>query len=65
MYQDAGNYSFDSWLKCMLEKSTKEEHGEIVTLCWSIWQARNQMVWDNKKSKVNHVVFSAKQYLAE
>lgn len=63
--QMADGYSFDAWLKQMLDHTDKDVHGEIATICWSIWQARNQLVWDNKRSEVNHVVFLTKQYLAE
>lgn len=61
----AEDYTFDGWLRQMLDHTGKEGHGEILTMCWSIWQARNRLVWDNKRSEVNHVVFSTKQYLAE
>lgn len=57
--------SFDSWLKGMLDRTNKEEHGEVLTLCWIIWQARNQVVWNQKRYEVNVVVFTTKQYLAE
>lgn len=49
----------------MLKHTGKDVHGEIATMCWSIWQARNRLVWENKRSDVNHVVFSTKQYLVE
>ncbi|XP_063943440.1 uncharacterized protein LOC108208212 [Daucus carota subsp. sativus] len=49
----------------MRSQTDKEEHGEIVALCWSIWQSRNNLVWNQKKCEVNFVVFSTKQYLAE
>ncbi|XP_074355842.1 uncharacterized protein LOC141695501 [Apium graveolens] len=66
LYYRASNISsFDLWLMSILDRTSKDGHGEIVTMCGSIWQARNQLVWNNKKSEVNSVVFSTKQYLAE
>ncbi|XP_030487389.1 uncharacterized protein LOC115704315 [Cannabis sativa] len=31
----------------------------VVMLCWSIWKARNSLVWDKKASSPSHVVSSA------
>ncbi|XP_074322967.1 uncharacterized protein LOC141659927 [Apium graveolens] len=56
---------FDSWLDRMFHMNNKEDHGEIVSLCWSIWQARNNIVWNQKKSDVNFAVYSTREYLAE
>ncbi|XP_074323424.1 uncharacterized protein LOC141660346 [Apium graveolens] len=64
-YRDYDISSFGLSLKNMLDRTIKDEHGEIVTMCCNIWQARNQMVWNNKKNEVNHVVFSTKHYFAE
>ncbi|XP_074351885.1 uncharacterized protein LOC141691038 [Apium graveolens] len=58
-------YAFEEWLQQILDRIGKDAHGEIVTMCWSIWKAKNQLVWENKRSEVNHVVFSTKHYLAE
>lgn len=59
LYNDAADNNFGRCLQRMLDRTKKEEHGEIVTLCWNIWQARNKLVWDQKKSDVNFVVHSA------
>ncbi|KAL8146995.1 hypothetical protein AgCh_004640 [Apium graveolens] len=64
-YQGVDADSFGRWLESVFEKSKKEEHVEIVSLCWAIWNARNQFVWDNKKSSVDGVLTSMRQYLAE
>ncbi|KAL8133545.1 hypothetical protein AgCh_008855 [Apium graveolens] len=65
VHQSAGNYTFDEWFNKMLEYADKDAHGEIAGMCWGIWKARNQVVWNNKRNEVNYVVFSTKQYLAE
>uniref|UniRef100_A0A803PDJ7 RNase H type-1 domain-containing protein n=1 Tax=Cannabis sativa TaxID=3483 RepID=A0A803PDJ7_CANSA len=35
----------------------------MVALCWSIWNARNDKVLNNKTSSVESIVFSAQSYL--
>ncbi|WOG82094.1 hypothetical protein DCAR_0101255 [Daucus carota subsp. sativus] len=64
-YQPLAEVSFDRWLQRMLEGAGKDDHGDILTLCWSIWQARNKLVWNQTSLSVNQVVFSARQFLAE
>ncbi|KAL8116352.1 hypothetical protein AgCh_022741 [Apium graveolens] len=64
-YQGVDTDSFGIWLGSLFDKLKKEEHAEIVSLCWAIWNARNQVVWDNKKSSVDGVLTSMRQYLAE
>lgn len=64
-YHASNEVSFDRWLKRMLEIADKDDHGDIVTLCWSIWQARNKVVWNQTTTSVNQIVYSAKQFLAE
>ncbi|KAL8132768.1 hypothetical protein AgCh_008304 [Apium graveolens] len=64
-YQGVDADSFGRWLESVFEKSKKEEHAEIVSLCWAIWNAINQFVWDNKKSSVDGVLTSMRQYLAD
>lgn len=64
-YQGVDADSFGGWLKLTLDRSKKEDHAEIVSLCWSIWNARNQFVWDNKKASVDGLLASMRQYLVE
>lgn len=65
MYQGVEVDNFADWLNLMFNRTKKEDHAEIVTLCWAIWNARNKMVWNDKKPLVEGVVMSMKQYLAE
>lgn len=57
--------SFAEWLDEVLRLSRKDEYAEIVTLCWSIWKARNNTVWNKVRASVYGVVNSTKQYLAD
>lgn len=63
--QITGDESFAGWLQKMIDCNNKNEYGEIATLCWSIWQARNNLVWNRNRSEVQNVVYSTKRYLAE
>lgn len=45
--------------------SNINRRAEIVTLCWAIWRARNEMVWNKKASTVNRVVAMAREYLTQ
>lgn len=49
----------------MLRSSRKDDYAEIVTLCWSIWKARNNVVWNKNRSSVFGVVNSTNQYCAD
>ncbi|XP_074347512.1 uncharacterized protein LOC141686373 [Apium graveolens] len=57
--------NFASWLQIMFDQTEKGRRGEIVTMCWSIWKARNNMVWNEERSTVQAVVFSTMRYLAD
>ncbi|XP_074336956.1 uncharacterized protein LOC141674130 [Apium graveolens] len=51
------------WLEKMFGKYSDNKYADIVTLCWALWRARNDVVWEKKYSRVNRVIASAKQYL--
>lgn len=36
--------SFKSWLSFIFNTVDKEKHAEVITLCWSIWRSRNDLV---------------------
>ncbi|XP_074346940.1 uncharacterized protein LOC141685753 [Apium graveolens] len=63
--QSSSGMEFNVWLDRMFHMNNKEDHGEIVSLCWGIWKARNNVVWNQNKSEVNFVVYSTREYLAE
>lgn len=56
---------FISWLEGILNVKRKKQRAEVVTLCWAIWRARNEVVWNKKTNMVNRVVAGAKEYLTQ
>ncbi|XP_074343002.1 uncharacterized protein LOC141680775 [Apium graveolens] len=38
---------------------------EIISLCWSLWRARNDLVWNQKHRRFYRTVAAAEQYLAQ
>lgn len=56
---------FAQWLQNMFQSAGQRRHAEIVTLCWAIWTARNEFVWNQKQPKVQGVLASAKSYLTQ
>lgn len=63
--QVTGDESFAWWLQKMIDRNNKNQYGEIATMCWIIWQARNNLVWNRNRSEVQNVVYSTKRYLVE
>lgn len=41
------------------------QKAEVITHCWAIWHARNDLVWNKKVSMVNKVVALSKEYLTQ
>uniref|UniRef100_A0A803PEE1 Reverse transcriptase domain-containing protein n=1 Tax=Cannabis sativa TaxID=3483 RepID=A0A803PEE1_CANSA len=37
--------------------------GMVATLCWAIWNARNELVWKRKRVGASDIVVSARNYL--
>ncbi|XP_017245371.1 uncharacterized protein LOC108217030 [Daucus carota subsp. sativus] len=52
-----GVTDFTEWLDSATNAS--------ITLCWAIWRARNDLVWNLKTTSVYRVVAAAKQYLSQ
>ncbi|KAK1373046.1 hypothetical protein POM88_029239 [Heracleum sosnowskyi] len=49
-----------SWLAAVFEQYKREEVRMKVTICWSEWKARNELVWIQKGMEVSEVVVSTK-----
>ncbi|KAH6763495.1 hypothetical protein C2S52_020928 [Perilla frutescens var. hirtella] len=43
----------------------KVRQGKVAVVCWSIWRARNALVWNGQSPRVEVVVFAAKLYLEQ
>uniref|UniRef100_A0A803NKP8 RNase H type-1 domain-containing protein n=1 Tax=Cannabis sativa TaxID=3483 RepID=A0A803NKP8_CANSA len=55
--------TFFDWCASKFLVCDADQKKLIVALCWSIWNARNDKVWNNKTSSVESIVFSAQPYL--
>ncbi|XP_074341789.1 uncharacterized protein LOC141679182 [Apium graveolens] len=61
-----GTFSnFATWLEYVLASASLKIQAEIITLCWTIWRNRNDIVWNQRFSSVNRIVAAAKQYLTQ
>lgn len=56
---------FGGWLQEVMRSVSEKKRAEIATTCWAIWRARNDVVWNHKRSQVNKIVAAAKQYLVQ
>lgn len=43
-----GNRDFPDWLERNLHGNSNQISAKVITLCWSIWRSRNDLVWNNK-----------------
>lgn len=59
------NVDFGTWIMKTWSASNARLRAESVVLCWTLWRARNDLVWNQKHSTVNKVVAAAKQYLTQ
>jgi ribonuclease HI len=55
----AQKLSFTDWLCGILKSNKSEEMGNIITIIYTIWYARNLLVFQNKDSPAMHVVHQA------
>lgn len=44
-----GVTDFLSWLSSVFEDQAADNINRIVALLWSLWKARNELVWNNKR----------------
>lgn len=51
---------FSIWLEDVLKGKNKHQRAEVITLYWSIWRARNELIWNKQASMVNRIVAGAK-----
>lgn len=55
---------FPAWLNNKISGQSRENKAKALTLCWSIWRARNDLVWNNKRLKELKIVAKAWEYLS-
>lgn len=53
-----------SWFRLVMNQM-KEKLSKISMVCWSIWKARNDVVWNNKSVRAGNVVSFAIAYLTQ
>lgn len=53
------------WWERIFELCDNEKCAEVATVCWSIWKARNNLVWNQKYTRTYVVIAIAKQYLVQ
>ncbi|KAM6550485.1 hypothetical protein CsatB_000293 [Cannabis sativa] len=51
------------WLEVSANRVDKEVLGKIVVLCWAIWSARNDLIWQQRVRSVRDVVVFANSSL--
>ncbi|XP_074374335.1 uncharacterized protein LOC141714732 [Apium graveolens] len=56
---------FPEWLESNLLAQLAHTNAKIITLCWSIWRARNDLVWRNKRWSPMKIVAKAWEYLSQ
>ena len=56
---------FRTWLQVMFNTCSNAEYAEVVTLCLSIWRSRNDVVWNQRHTKIYKTVADAKQHLIQ
>ncbi|XP_074343042.1 uncharacterized protein LOC141680828 [Apium graveolens] len=56
---------FPVWLISRLANQSKEKKAKMLTLCWSIWKARNDLVWSNKRWQEMRIVAKVWEYLTQ
>ncbi|XP_074347619.1 uncharacterized protein LOC141686484 [Apium graveolens] len=56
---------FAEWLERNLSGQPKQATAKIITLCWSIWRARNDLVWSNKSWNSMKIIAKAWEYLSQ
>lgn len=56
---------FFNWFDQVLARLNAVRRAEAATLCWAMWNARNDKVWKQRKARINAIVSSSSQYLKQ
>ncbi|KAM6583925.1 hypothetical protein CsatB_010927 [Cannabis sativa] len=54
---------FMDWCRLVFTPLTAEKQELAAALCWAIWGARNDVVWQGKPFSISTIIVSAKGYL--
>uniref|UniRef100_A0A803M6U0 RNase H type-1 domain-containing protein n=1 Tax=Chenopodium quinoa TaxID=63459 RepID=A0A803M6U0_CHEQI len=67
LLQDVVGYfcSFGDLAAACFESLPKSDHGLFMTICWSIWNARNRLIFDGQSSEPKHTVEQACKLIQE
>ncbi|XP_074327790.1 uncharacterized protein LOC141665702 [Apium graveolens] len=62
---DTPHTSFTEWALNVFDKwdATKRQIGAM--LCWTIWNCRNNLIWNQKSTEVQEAVYSARMVLSQ
>ncbi|XP_062103683.1 uncharacterized protein LOC133814782 [Humulus lupulus] len=68
VYAGLDNYNgdvvtFGSWIRGVLGRVDVGVAALVLMICWSLWNARNGIVWQQRTSSVEYIVKSARIYL--
>ncbi|KAG8387157.1 hypothetical protein BUALT_Bualt03G0224000 [Buddleja alternifolia] len=55
--------SVETWLRCVAHWLDSSDYHLFLVLSWSIWSARNKVVWDNDRIEPRSIVSQAKAFL--
>ncbi|XP_074352658.1 uncharacterized protein LOC141691804 [Apium graveolens] len=59
------NEEFHTWLERNLTRKSDNIKAKVVTLCWSIWRSRNDLVWNKKIWQPMFIVAKTWEYLSQ
>ncbi|XP_031112245.1 uncharacterized protein LOC116016226 [Ipomoea triloba] len=60
-----GHTSFSEWIHNVFTVLDKENQSIIIVICWKLWFARNQKVWNNINIPPAIIVETARNYLKD
>lgn len=56
---------FAHWMESKVASQLSTKKAKIITLCWSIWRATNDLVWNRKKWTPVRIVAKAWKFLSQ
>ncbi|KAL8146376.1 hypothetical protein AgCh_004207 [Apium graveolens] len=56
---------FMRWIKMVFDSENNSKCAQVFMVCWTIWRARNDLVWNHKYTRVGRIVAEAKQHLTQ